>query len=132
MSATARIPARIRKFAKERGIIAAEFGRRMGFTPQWGAAIFRGETPLTMENLDRAADVLGVRPGDLVSHETLIEVSTGELKVIAWTRALPQHVRVHWLALVDHWLRREVSDRRRGAAKVYKGPERRHNGSSGH
>lgn len=97
-----RVRRRIRALLDEVAMTQVEFAERMGKSAAWSYKCLNGGSWLGLDDLDKAANVLGVQPADLVRNpeDEMVELSFAERRLIEALRKLPQAARDALLVLV--------------------------------
>lgn len=90
LGADERVRTRIAQILEDRGMNRSQFAKHMGKTPEWAYKLLAGGCRLGLDDLDRAAHVLGVPPAELLRDpvDELVELSPIERAVIYALREL--------------------------------------------
>jgi len=73
----------------------------------WVTGILKGDTSLSLKDLDAVADLLGQPPGEMVRKDgtNYRELTMAESRLVDYYRSLPEMVRHNWLAFLDYLFR---------------------------
>lgn len=104
VNAPARVSARIRQRLEELGMTGREFAKRLdGHGDAWVSNLLANKFALSLRELDKAASILRVQPGDLVRQsDDGYDLAPTELRVIRGLRLLPPAVRDQMVILIEY------------------------------
>ena len=98
-----RIRQRIKLLLHERNVTQRAFAKHLGHGDQWASNLLRGEFTLAMDQLDAAAEILGVQPGDIVRVASeALDLSVDEMRAVRALRLMPPVIRDHVIVLADY------------------------------
>lgn len=100
-----RVRARIKEWKEAHGHGSQRrLAEQAGKSDSWISGIMSRAQELRLDDLDALAKGMGVPPGDLVRRDDdlYVEVIPSEFRFLKHLRTLPEPVRRHCLALLDH------------------------------
>lgn len=103
VNAAARVSRRITERLKERGLTGRALAQRLSHGDGWISGIKLGKWALGLDELDEAAEFLGLTPSDLVRKDGgLWELQPTEQRLVRALRALPPILRDHLVTLAEY------------------------------
>ena len=101
--AARRVADRIKARLEDLGMTGRAFARQMGHRDSWISHLLAYKFALSLEQLDKAAYVLKLAPGELVREaEEAWDLTPTEMRVVRSLRMLPPAVRDHVVILADY------------------------------
>lgn len=98
-----RVRRRITRLLEDRGHTQRAFARALGHNDAWASHLLGGAFSLSMDDLDKAAEFLGVPPGEIVAIAgNAWELTPTEERAIRGLRMLPTAVRDHVVTHIDY------------------------------